>query len=165
MRTLPHTLSCFVCGEANPIGLRLEFQTDGRVVTTRFTPRAEHVGFKGVVHGGLIATLLDEVMVWACAVHERKFAVCAELDVRFLKPLGPGDNVVVTGRVVASRKGKIFDAEAILIDKAGNSVATAKGKYFPICQADLHKFAVDLVGDTKWLFAQEEAAEPDDHAV
>src|SRR3974390_3387866 len=68
MRTLPHTHSCFVCGESNVVGLKLRFQTDGRVVHGRFTPRAEHVGFREVIHGGIISTLLDEIMVWACVV-------------------------------------------------------------------------------------------------
>src|SRR6476661_8650552 len=90
MNVLPHTHSCFVCGESNSIGLNLRFETDGHIVQTHFRPRAEHVGFKQVVHGGIIATLLDEIMVWACAVQTKRFAFCAELNVRFLKPLQPG---------------------------------------------------------------------------
>ncbi|MEI2727020.1 MAG: PaaI family thioesterase [Verrucomicrobiota bacterium] len=92
MKPLPHTHSCFVCGESNPFGLRLRFETDGRVVQTRFVPRAEHIGFKGVVHGGILATVLDEIMVWACAVPTRKFAYCAELTVRYRHPLAPGED-------------------------------------------------------------------------
>src|SRR6185436_2207270 len=68
MKELPHTRSCFVCGESNSAGLNLRFETDGRIVQAHFVPRLEHVGFKATVHGGLIATVLDEIMVWACAV-------------------------------------------------------------------------------------------------
>jgi acyl-coenzyme A thioesterase PaaI-like protein len=75
MRKLPHTHSCFVCGESNPAGLNLRFETDGRVVRARFTPRVEHVGFKQVVHGGIIATVLDEIMVWACAVPTKQLHI------------------------------------------------------------------------------------------
>src|SRR6185503_11109173 len=95
MTELPHTKSCFVCGESNAIGLNLRFETDGRVVQARFTPRQEHVGFKQTVHGGLTATVLDEIMVWACAVATKRFAFCAEFTVRFLKPLKPGEEVLV----------------------------------------------------------------------
>ena len=63
MKPLPHTHSCFVCGESNPLGLKLRFQTDGRLVHARFVPLPEHIGFKQTVHGGLIATVLDEIMV------------------------------------------------------------------------------------------------------
>src|SRR5512143_1353431 len=86
MKLLPHTRSCFVCGESNPAGLNLRFKTDGRLVQTHFVPRAEHVGFRQTVHGGLIATLLDEIMVWACAVGTKRFAFSAELNVRFIRP-------------------------------------------------------------------------------
>ena len=96
MRALPHTYSCFVCGESNPIGLRLRFETDGRMVQTRFVPRPEHIGFKQTVHGGLIATLLDEAMVWACAVQTKRFAFCADLNVRFLNPVKPNIEALAT---------------------------------------------------------------------
>src|SRR4051812_25884988 len=46
MRDLPHTRSCFVCGESNPIGMKLRFVTDGRFVETRFVPSPEHIGLK-----------------------------------------------------------------------------------------------------------------------
>src|SRR4051812_40973160 len=84
MRAVPHTHTCFVCGESNPIGFKLRLETDGRVVQTRLIPRSEHTGFKGTVHGGLVSTVLDEIMAWACAVQTKRFAFCAELNVRFL---------------------------------------------------------------------------------
>src|SRR2546430_16646152 len=64
MLKLPHTKSCFVCGLNNPLGLKLDFETDGQNVRARFVPRTEHVGFRETVHGGLISTVLGEAMVW-----------------------------------------------------------------------------------------------------
>src|SRR5512143_966533 len=119
MQSLPHTRSCFVCGEANPAGLKLRFETDGRIVQTRFQPRPEHVGFRQTVHGGLIATLLDEIMVWACAVQTRQFAYCAELSVRFLSPLRPGEPVLAVAELVADRRGRLFEAKAELRTNGG----------------------------------------------
>jgi len=154
MQTLPHTLSCFVCGELNPAGLRLRFQTDGRTATTRFIPQVAHVGFKGVVHGGIIATVLDEVMVWACAVQAHKFAVCAELTVRYLNPVKPGRELVVTGELTANRKGRLFEARATAQAVDGTEIAVAHGKYFPIKPDVLREFGTDLVGDTRWLMCE-----------
>ena len=71
MLKLPHTRSCFVCGLNNPLGLKLDFETDGRIVRAHFAPRPEHVGFRETVHGGLIATVLDEAMVWVIGVRGR----------------------------------------------------------------------------------------------
>ena len=151
MKPLPHTHSCFVCGEANPFGLKLRFETDGRIVQTRFVPRAEHIGFKGVVHGGLIATVLDEIMVWACAVPTRKFAYCAELTVRYLQPLAPAEEVVVTGELVVNRKVRVYDAKAAVCNARNIALAEATGKYLPIKSPDVSEMARDFVGDTSWL--------------
>ena len=158
MQTLPHTRSCFVCGEANPAGMKLRFETDGQIVQTRFRPRAEHVGFKQTVHGGLIATLLDEIMVWACAVQTRRFAFCAELNVRFLGPLRPDDEVVAVGELTANRKNRIFEAKAVLQNSSGQTLAEATGKYLPIKAGDLSEMVTDFVGDPGWLFSPERQA-------
>jgi uncharacterized protein (TIGR00369 family) len=155
MKLLPHTRSCFVCGESNPAGLKLRFETDGRIVRTRFVPRAEHVGFRQTVHGGLTATLLDEIMVWACAVQTKRFAFCAELNVRFLNPVRPGEALVASGELVSNRRDKLFEARAELQDKAGLVLATASGKYLPIKQAELADMLTDFVEDPGWVFGKE----------
>jgi len=151
MKPLPHTHACFVCGDANPRGLKLRFETDGKLVRARFRPGAEHSGFKGVVHGGITATVLDETMVWACAVATKRFAYCAELKVRYLLPLAPDTETVVTAQLVENRKGRIFEAKATLNNTAGQTHVEATGKYFPIRDADLSQFASDFVGDASWL--------------
>ena len=151
MRELPHTHSCFVCGESNADGLKLRFHTDGQTVHTRFRPRAEHVGFRGVVHGGIIATVLDEIMVWACAVPTGQFAFCAELNVRFLNPVRPDDEIIATGELVANRKNRIFEAKGVLANASGQAYAEAMGKFLPIPKSDLTGMMTDLIGDTSWL--------------
>jgi len=155
MQELPHTHACFVCGESNAIGFRLRFETNGRIVQTRFRPRPEHIGFKNVMHGGLIATVLDEVMVWGCAVATRQFAFCAELTVRFLSPVGPGGELVAIGELAANRKGKVFEAKGALRNNTGKILAEATGKYLPIKAADAAAMATDFVGDTKWVLGSE----------
>jgi uncharacterized protein (TIGR00369 family) len=147
MKELPHTHSCFVCGESNAIGLNLRFETDGHLVKTRFTPRTEHIGFKQVVHGGIIATLLDEIMVWACLAQTKRFAYCAEFTVRFLNPLRPGEDTTATGELVANRRDRIFEAKAEIKDSSGKILATATGKYLPVRSVELADMSTDLVGD------------------
>jgi uncharacterized protein (TIGR00369 family) len=150
MKVLPHTHSCFVCGESNPIGLKMRFETDGRIVQTRFVPRPEHVGFRETVHGGLIATLLDEIMVWACAVQTKRFAFCAELNVRFQSPLRPGEEVLATAELVENRR-RIFEAKGELRNEAGEVLASATGKYIPIKEEVAAEMAADFVGDAEWV--------------
>ena len=131
--------------------MNLRFETDGRIVQTRFRPRAEHIGFKQVVHGGIIATLLDEIMVWACAVRTRRFGYCAELTVRFLAPLRPGEETVVTGELVANRREKIFEAKAEVKDLTGKILASATGKYLPVKTVDAAEMARDFVGNSQFF--------------
>jgi acyl-coenzyme A thioesterase PaaI-like protein len=156
MRILPHTRSCFVCGESNPIGLRLRFETDGRIVKSHFVPRAEHIGFKQTVHGGLIATVLDEIMVWACAVVTKRFAYCAELNVRFVHPLRPNEEVLAQAELAANRKGKIFEAKGELRQVGGLLLATATGKYLPVPLVNAAEMAEDFLGETGGIFETSE---------
>jgi acyl-coenzyme A thioesterase PaaI-like protein len=153
MKTLPHTRSCFVCGESNPLGLNLRFEADGRIVRARFVPRIEHAGFRGVVHGGIISTVLDEAMVWACAVASRRFAFCAELSVRFLQPARPLAELIIKAELSSDRRGKVFEAAATLEDGAGAILSSARGKYLPIKDADVAQMAEDFVGDAGAIFS------------
>jgi uncharacterized protein (TIGR00369 family) len=152
MRELPHTASCFVCGESNVCGLKIRFEEDGPIVRTRFTPRAEHIGFKQTIHGGITATLLDEIMVWACAIQTKRFAYCAELNVRYLGPLRPGEEVLATGELVANKRNKLFEARGEVRSLSGTVLAQATGKYLPIKEDDMKAMLTDFVGDTKGLF-------------
>ena len=151
MQPLPHTHSCFVCGESNPHGLKLRFHAEGNVVTAKFRPCPEHIGFKGVVHGGLIATVLDEIMVWACAVQTRRFAFCAELKVRFVNPLAPGEEGVVTSELVENRRNRIFATTATVQSATGELLAEGTGKYMPIKPEQLPPMLGELVGGAEWL--------------
>ncbi len=147
MKILPHTRGCFVCGEANSSGLNLRFETDGRLVQTRFVPRPEHVGFRNTVHGGIIASLLDEVMVWACAVSTKSFAYCAEIKVRYVQPVRPGSSFRAAGSLTLNRRGRIFEAEAELRSEEGAVLAAATGKYLPIGKLEVSEMLTDMIGD------------------
>jgi acyl-coenzyme A thioesterase PaaI-like protein len=160
MRELPHTRSCFVCGESNPAGLNLRFETDGTLVRARFAPRLEYAGFRETVHGGVIATVLDEAMVWACAVATKKFAFCAELGVRYLHPARPAEPFLVEARLVENRRNRILNAQAELRTETGQVIATATGKYVPVKEPDVAKMAADFVDDPEWVFRQLESPHP-----
>src|SRR4029450_2695085 len=81
---LPHTAGCLVCGRQNPHGLKLSLHVDeGGTGGAEFTPRAEHIGFEGIVHGGVLATVLDEAMVWAATWAGRRVCVAGGMTGRF----------------------------------------------------------------------------------
>jgi uncharacterized protein (TIGR00369 family) len=147
MQKIPHTRSCFVCGESNPLGLRLRMETDGRLVHVHFAPLPEHIGFRQVVHGGLLATVLDEIMVWACAVQTHRFAFCAEMNVRYLQPVRPGETLHGIAELVENRRNKIYETKSELRHSDGAVVVQATGKYMPIKGEQPADMLADLVPD------------------
>jgi uncharacterized protein (TIGR00369 family) len=119
---------CFICGKRNPIGLKAEFDIDaaGLRLTGHFTPKREHEGYKGIMHGGLASALLDEAMVkllWEVGIP----AVSALLNVRLLRPVRVGEQLTIKGWV-ESDKGRVILTSAELRDAAGKLLAQAEGK-------------------------------------
>lgn len=157
-KILPRTRSCFVCGVANPLGLNLGFSRDGFIVTARYRPRPEHAGFRDAVHGGLVATVLDEAMVWAIGVRAGCFAYSAELSVRYRRPVPPGAELVVRGEMTGRPRTRLLLARAELRDAAGTLLAEATGKYMPLPAEVGQALWADFVGDLSALTGAEGTA-------
>ncbi|MGI6685753.1 MAG: PaaI family thioesterase [Bacillota bacterium] len=117
---------CFACGKQNPIGLKLKFYVDNEEYITVFTPNEEHQGYPGIMHGGLTATILDEITA-RYAWSKGKVAFTASLNVRYRKGIPIGKPVTFKSRLVKKR-GRLYEmeAEAILEDGTVAAEATAK---------------------------------------
>jgi acyl-coenzyme A thioesterase PaaI-like protein len=117
---------CFVCGSENPIGLHLPFTLDGEDCVMGFVPGKMHEGWGGMMHGGLIGTVLDEAMTRIC--WEKGFpAVTAEMHVRFKKPVMIGSETITRGRIEQHR-GRLLTCSAEMSLDDGTIVATATAK-------------------------------------
>jgi acyl-coenzyme A thioesterase PaaI-like protein len=116
---------CFACGRANPIGLKLDFRFEGDDYVTEFEVKPEYQGWSGLVHGGLLATVLDEVMarlLWEKGIN----AITGRLTVRYQRPVRVGDRVQVRGRITRHRPPAIeTSAEALKADGAPAADAVA----------------------------------------
>jgi uncharacterized protein (TIGR00369 family) len=130
---LPHTEGCLVCGRTNPQGLHLHLHVDpaSGEVHVPFTPAAAQMGFEGIIHGGVLATVLDEAMVWAASWPGRRFCVCGELTVRFRHSAAVGMALSVVAKVSAVRS-RLIETTAELRDSLGKLIASAGGKYVPM---------------------------------
>ncbi len=117
---------CFCCGSKNPIGLKLTFEPtpEGRLRTI-WRPRKEHQGFKDIVHGGLVATVLDEVMI-RMLYHRGIEAVTGTLDTKLMKPLRWGRDYRFEAWLVQDR-GRAVLTEAEAFDAEGGE-RVARGK-------------------------------------
>lgn len=119
---------CFVCGPANPIGLGVTFRLDGDVCRGEFMPGPEHMGYDQVTHGGIVFSLLDDVMAnWVWLQGERCFT--AKADIRYRAELPVGTAIRLEGRCI-KRKGRLAQMEGLLIRQADDFVvAQASGAF------------------------------------
>ncbi|NIM06715.1 MAG: PaaI family thioesterase [Armatimonadetes bacterium] len=115
---------CFACGRKNPIGLRLGFAPDGEEYTSELEVKENHQGWAGIIHGGILATALDEVMARLLA-DKGYHAITVQLEVRFIHPVKVGEKIRLRGRILEDRKRLIrTEAQAFLAD--GTLAATGK---------------------------------------
>jgi acyl-coenzyme A thioesterase PaaI-like protein len=119
---------CFGCGDANEIGLHLRFEADGEVVKATFVPGPDHQGFGGIVHGGIISTVLDEAMAWATA-RAGFWAMTGDMRVRFRSPLNIGETTLVTARITGTRGRFVTTLGDLLLERDQTPVATASATF------------------------------------
>jgi uncharacterized protein (TIGR00369 family) len=122
---------CFGCGPANASGLRLEFllAPDGAVVSLPVVPEAFE-GHPGYLHGGIIATLLDEAMSKAVRAMGRP-SMTRKMEVEYLRPVPSGAPLRIEGRVLRN-EGRKHWTEAVIVDAEETVLAEGKGLFIEI---------------------------------
>jgi uncharacterized protein (TIGR00369 family) len=128
----PH--NCFACGTLNTHGLQLELHAGGDRCWTEITLDRRFEGWDGIAHGGIVCTLLDEVMAWALVEHDH-WGVTARMGVDFKRPVPIGRPVRAEGRVVGVRR-RLVDAAGILVDlESGELLARSEATYVAASEA------------------------------
>jgi len=119
---------CIACGPYSPIGLKMRFEVaEDATVRSRVTVEQPFQGWRGVVHGGVVAMMLDEAMAYAAGARGL-LGVTAELKMRFRRPVPVGEELVVSGNVVWQR-GKVLGIAASVTDAGGTLLASAEGSF------------------------------------
>lgn len=123
---------CFGCGGGNAHGLRLSFELDReqRQVQGRFRIGAEFQGSQGILHGGIIALLLDEAMGKLTRLHGVR-AVTAELAVEYLRPIHAEEEIAIRAQETAQDGRNLHFAAEIQNDK-GKLLARGRGRFVVI---------------------------------
>ena len=122
----PH--ACFACGELNTVGLRLVLHVAGDTCWTETTLASDFQGWEGITHGGIVATILDEVMGWALATAD-SWGYTAKLAVEYRRPTPIGRRLRAEGRLVERRR-RLLTTRAQLADaETGEVLATAEALY------------------------------------
>ena len=130
MKEIVRYSGCFVCGEDNDIGLKAKFYfKDGKAITEYIT-RRKFEGYQNVLHGGIISTLLDEVMIKALLAQDI-FTMTVEITVKFRKIVSIGEKLFFEGEL-DKQKGKLIFTKGLVKTKNGDIVASATGKYLKV---------------------------------
>ncbi|MBS0011041.1 MAG: PaaI family thioesterase [Bacteroidales bacterium] len=126
----PELNKCFGCSSNNPIGLKLEFEEVDDHLIAVWEPQEYYQGYINVLHGGIIATLLDEVGAWCVTVKKGTAGVTSELRVKYLKPVFMNrGNIKLRARVVKTEGRNVY-LSCDLTDGSGKICAEAETIFF-----------------------------------
>ena len=114
---------CFACGDRNEHGLHMRFERDpdgpeGSIIC-RYTPRPADQGFPGVLHGGILSTLMDEAMAWAMWAKSRALGVTAKMETRYRQRVD-ADAELTVHAVVTEERGRRIQVEAAIAGPDGS---------------------------------------------
>jgi uncharacterized protein (TIGR00369 family) len=128
---------CFGCAPDHAIGFRLAFTREGDDVVTRMTPSDRYQGPLGIMHGGLVATLADEVGAWACIVFLGKFGFTVTWNARFKQAVRIGKEVEARARIVKS-SSRFVDVE-VVVSQDGHACFTSELRFLLLDEAGAEK--------------------------
>ncbi len=114
---------CFACGSENPIGLKLNFRKEGETAMAEFFPDQYHQGWPGIVHGGLICTLLDEAMGYVTRYQGVK-TITAKMEIKFSKPARSDQKLYIIGEITQKNR-KLVKTRGRIELEDGSVVADA----------------------------------------
>jgi uncharacterized protein (TIGR00369 family) len=148
---------CFGCGDLNHSGLRMKFFTDGESLFSELSVPAHMSGWRNMTHGGIISTMLDEIMSWSAIYLLKRFILTKSIQVEFLKPVYIQKPLRVQGKVAEIVTEREARMEAALFDEDGVLCARATGTlalFVPEVAVKLGLIEASDMADLEELFGQ-----------
>jgi acyl-coenzyme A thioesterase PaaI-like protein len=118
---------CFGCGTQNPIGLHINFDVTEEGVKAIVQPKREYQGYRNMLHGGMMMTMLDEALAWAVAT-KYGHGVTAEITIR-IRSFGEIDKPMTLIGKTTKRRLRMVEGESFLLDQNDKIIAQATGKF------------------------------------
>lgn len=121
---------CFACCPDNPVGLHMEFYEDGEDIVSLWRPDEHYQGWVGVMHGGILATLVDEVAGWVVTRKLQTTGVTSRLNVHYKKPVkAEGQTLTIRAHIVGNKRN-YYTIAATVADGAGTICVEAELVYY-----------------------------------
>jgi acyl-coenzyme A thioesterase PaaI-like protein len=139
---------CFVCGQRNPYGLHLVFRLDQNTIVADFQPREEHQGFPGIIHGGIVAAVLDEALGRTSLLGDnQEWTMTGRLEIRYRRYVPYGPLLRVRARLDEERK-RMLQASGVLTlaNDEGVALAEAQGTFLPLASSMVDTIVQDYPG-------------------
>lgn len=126
----PEKNPCFGCSQANKHGLNLEFHVDGDELVSFWEPQPEYQGFINILHGGIQATIMDEIASWTIYVKAETAGVTSEMKVKYHKPIFMNKGKITIRSKIIKQEKRFITLETKMIDIDGKLCSEAEIKYF-----------------------------------
>lgn len=145
---------CFACGSRNPMGLSMSFYLFGDSVRSDLSLSSHHVGWENIAHGGIISTILDEIMGWSVITFKQVYSVTKSMEIRFLKPVPVQTPLTAIGRIIDENEGGTRDCRTrgMLVDSEGNRLAEGYGRMAILSPKRMHMISPQYRRDMDGFF-------------
>lgn len=121
---------CFGCSPDHLSGLQMSFYEDGDEIISSWEPKSQFEGYQGVLHGGIQATIMDEIASWVVYVKLKVAGVTSSMDVRYHKPIYmDGGPILIRSKVLRMRRN-LADIQVGIYNKANELCSEATVTYF-----------------------------------
>jgi uncharacterized protein (TIGR00369 family) len=121
---------CFGCSQKNPFGLKLQFEESEDAINASWMPVEEFQGYTNVLHGGIIAALLDEIGAWCVSVKVGTAGVTSEMTIKYLSPVYISKGKILLKATIREKKEKTVKISCSLFDGQKKLCAEAEAEYF-----------------------------------
>ena len=136
------TYSCFGCSPTNPYGLKMQFFKDGDEIVCKWDPETHYQGFHDVLHGGIQATMMDEIASWAVFVLLDTAGVTYQLQTKYRKPVHISKGLITIRARLVKQEKRLAEIEASLFDGEEKLCSESRVHYFVMPRekavSDLH---------------------------
>lgn len=122
--------NCFGCSPTNPMGLKMEFHEEGDEIVSTWNPGINYQGFHDILHGGVQATMMDEIASWVVFMKLDTAGVTYRMETRFMKPVRISDGPVTLRAKLIQQKRSIASIEVKLMNAAGKVCSESRVDYF-----------------------------------
>ena len=121
----------YVCGQDNPIGLKVKVFKENEIVQAEFMPLSYHQGYKGVVHGGILFSIMDEVMSKAAMAAKGIMTLTIEINIKYRKKAKIGNKIIFYAKMTKD-SNRVIETEGKAFSENGECLVEAEGKFFEI---------------------------------